>query len=150
DGVTPLDVSEFTNIQFTWWAGEGETPDTVSEWEELVTISATVTDGAATSTYTPDDAAVDQFLRVTASYTDTAGLRQTTGSAVTASTVVNANDLPTGLSIGYSGAPAAAPQVGQLLLASSVTDGDGLENVVFTHTWERTLTPDDAASWATI
>ncbi|WP_092919148.1 peroxidase family protein [Agrococcus baldri] len=150
DGVTPLDVSEFTSIEFTWWAGEGDTPDTVSEWEELVTISATVTDGAATSTYAPPDAAVDQFLRVTASYIDTAGLRQTTGSAVTTGVVLNGNDVPTGLSIGYTGAPAAAPQVGQLLLAAPVADGDGVEDVVFTHLWERTLTPDDAASWAEI
>lgn len=141
DGVTPLDASEFTDIEFIWWAGEGDTPATVGEWEELVRTSPAAGSGVtASSSYTPEDAAVDQFMRVTVNFTDSAGLRHSATSPVTTNTVQNQNDPATGLSLSYGGAP-AGPAVGQLILATPISDGDGVEDVVFTYAWTRSTDP---------
>lgn len=141
DGVTPLDASEFTDIEFIWWAGEGDTPATVGEWEELVRTSPAAGSGVtASSSYTPEDAAVDQFMRVTVNFTDSAGLRHAATSPVTTNTVQNQNDPATGLSLSYGGAP-AGPAVGQLILATPISDGDGVEDVVFTYAWTRSTDP---------
>src|SRR5690606_10469575 len=93
----------------------------------------------ATSSYTPGDADAGLHVRVTVNFTDASGLRHSATSPTTVNTVENQNDLPTGLSI------PAAPVVGQIMIATPVQDGDGLEDVVFTYEWERS--PD--ATFAT-
>lgn len=141
DGVTPLDASEFTGIEFIWWAGEGDSPATVSEWEELVRTGPAAGSGVtAMSSYTPADAAVNQFMRVTVNFTDSAGLRHSATSPVTTSAVENRNDPAVGLSLAYTGSP-AGPPVATLLRATPISDADGVEDVVFTYTWTRSTDP---------
>ena len=82
------------------------------------------------ATFTPDDAEVGRYLRVTASYTDVHGTAESVTSAVTAA-VVNVNDAPTGeVTIDDS-----SPTEGQVLTVSdTLADDDGLGAI--TYTWE--------------
>lgn len=138
---TPLNASSYTNVEFVWWGGEGENAGTISEWEEIGRTTVGTGSGAtATSSYTPGDADAGLHVRVTVNFTDASGLRHSATSPTTVNTVLNVNDVPTGLSL-----TPAAPSVGQLVRAAPVQDGDGLEDVVFTYEWERS--PD--ATFAT-
>lgn len=137
---SPLNASAFTNIEFIWWGGEGENAGAITEWEQIgQTTVATGSGVTATSSYTPGDADAGLHVRVTVNFTDASGLRHSATSPTTVNTVENQNDLPTGLSI------PAAPVVGQIMIATPVQDGDGLEDVVLTYEWERS--PD--ATFAT-
>ena len=87
-------------------------------------------------TYTPGDAQVGKYLRVTASYTDGQGTAESVSSAVT-SAVANVNDAPTGV-VTISDMTPAEQQV--LTAGNNLADADGLGPI--TYTWQRA---DDAA-----
>ena len=94
------------------------------------------------STYTPGDAEVGKYLRVTASYTDGQGTAESVSSAVTAA-VANVNDVPTGgVTIDDT-----TPTEDQLLTASNtLADADGLGAI--TYTWQRADNAGFARVWS--
>lgn len=147
DGVTPFDTTGVTNLQYTWWAGEGDSPETIGEWEQVV-----IPGGASTNPYSPDDSTVGQYLRVSVSYTDSGGNFRAATSPTTANVVENVNDVPTGISLLFQNDP-LAPTVGQLISSTFPTDGDGIEDVVFTYEWTSSTdpaVPADAADLQTL
>ena len=88
------------------------------------------------ATFTPGDAEVGKYLRVTASYTDVYGAEESVSSALTAA-VQNVNDLPTGSVILSDD----TPTVNQTLTVSNtLADDDGLGTI--SYLWE---TATDAA-----
>ncbi|MCD2442567.1 cell wall-binding repeat-containing protein [Agromyces sp. SYSU K20354] len=129
DGVTPFDTSAVTALRYSWWAGEGDTPETVNEWEEVVNPA-----GSGSNEFVLTNETVGMFIRVTVSYVDADGFFRTATSATSPATVVNVNQ-PGALTLG-----SAVPQVGVALAAGSPTDGDGFseDGQVFTYQWART------------
>ncbi|WP_164863462.1 peroxidase family protein [Agromyces sp. LHK192] len=129
----PFDLSQVTNVRYAWWGGEGDTVDTVTEWEEIPNPL-----GSGSSVFVPDQLAVGLFLRVTVSYTAPDGTFRTTTSAVSDAQVaegptgpgtlvmLHANPLTPGLAI-----PAGTP-----------TDPDGgiAEDTVLEYQWSWTDT----------
>ena len=95
-------------------------------------FSTTVTTvGTNSATFTPGDAEVGKFLRVTISYMDGKGNAESVSSTVT-SAVANVNDIPTGTVT----IDATNPVKDQLLTASNnLSDNDGLGTI--TYIWER-------------
>jgi putative cell wall-binding protein len=128
-----FDESSVTNLLYTWWAGEGDTADTVGEWEVLVT--------SPNATYTPDQTAVGQFLRVTVGYTDPAdGQFRAARSAVSTSQVQDVQQ--NGSLVMESLAPFT---VGTPIIPGIPTDPDGLfEEGALTYKWAWTA--DDPTS----
>ena len=57
-GGGAFDATGVTNVQYTWWAGEGEDAANVTEWEPLVVVNVNAGQDPTTNTYTPDDLAV--------------------------------------------------------------------------------------------
>ncbi|MFE5410550.1 cell wall-binding repeat-containing protein [Microbacterium sp. NPDC056569] len=136
-----FDESTVTNLLYTWWAGEGDTADTVGEWEVLVT--------SPNATYTPDQSAVGQFLRVTVGYTDpTDGQFRAARSAVSTSQVQDVQQN------GTLALQSVAPfVVGVPIIPGVPDDPDGLfEEGVLTYQWARTTgdPADPATVWENI
>ncbi len=132
DGETPFDTSDVTALRYTWWVGEGGTPETISEWEEVINPA-----GSGSNAFVLTNETVGMFIRVTVSYVDADGLFRTATSAVSPTTVVNVNQ-PGALTLGSE-----VPQVGVALAAGSPTDGDGFseDGQVFEYQWA--ITTDD-------
>jgi putative cell wall-binding protein/Ca2+-binding RTX toxin-like protein len=128
-----FDENAVTNLLYTWWAGEGDTADTVGEWEVLAT--------SPNPSYTPDQSAVGQFLRVTVGYTDpTDGLFRAARSAVSTTPVADVAQNGS-LTLG-SEAPFL---VGVPIIAGFPSDPDGLfEEGALTYQWAWTT--DDPTS----
>lgn len=151
----PLDTTGFTNVQYTWWGGEGDNANSITEWEQLALVNVNAGQPASPTTFTPGDLAVGQFLRVTVSYLDAGGIARVAASAPTAQPVANVNDVAT--------APAIIVSPSGLLTVTPPTDGDGFneDDPGFTYEWFRdgvaidgatgnTYTPGAADSGATI
>jgi putative cell wall-binding protein/Ca2+-binding RTX toxin-like protein len=144
-GTTPFDTSEVTNLRYTWWSGEGDSPDNIGEWEELLNPL-----GSASATYVPTQEAVGQYLMVTASYTDSDGFFRAASSAVSEQPVA---DVPHPGSL----APLshAIPLVPAAPIAAGVpTDPDGgiQEDSTLAYQWswsDAAVAPDvdDDAAW---
>ena len=128
-----FDESAVTNLLYTWWAGEGDTPATVGEWEVLVT--------SPDATYVPDQSAVGQFLRVTVGYTDpNDGQFRAARSAVSTTQVQDVQQN------GTLAMQSVAPfTVGTPIVPGVPSDPDGLfeEGAL---TWQWAWTTDDPAS----
>ena len=60
DGVTPFDTSGVTALRYTWWAGEGDTPNTISEWEEVINPA-----GSGSNQFVLTNETVGMYIRVT-------------------------------------------------------------------------------------
>jgi hypothetical protein len=120
----PFAEPGITNLRYTWWAGEGDTADTVGEWEVL-SLNQT------SPTYIPTQEAVGQFLRVTVSYVAANGEFRTAQRAVSTSQVADVQN-PGALTF-----TVAAPSVGGVIAAGIPTDADGgiFEENVFTYSW---------------
>ena len=144
-GSTPFDTSAVTNLRYTWWSGEGDSPDNIGEWEELLNPL-----GSASATYVPTQEAVGQYLMVTASYTDSDGFFRAASSAVSEQPVA---DVPHPGSL----APLAhaIPLVpGSSIAAGVPTDPDGgiQEDSTLAYQWswsDAAVAPDvnDDAAW---
>jgi putative cell wall-binding protein/Ca2+-binding RTX toxin-like protein len=154
-GGNPIDTTGFTNVQYTWWGGEGEDANTITEWEQLALINVNAGQPASPTTFTPGDTAVGQFLRVTVSYLDAGGIARVAASAPAPNVVANVNDVPT--------APTIIVSPSGLLTVTPPTDGDGFneDDPGFTYQWfsngveiegatGNTYTPGAADSGATI
>ncbi|WP_173922491.1 peroxidase family protein [Agromyces sp. Marseille-P2726] len=130
-GGGAIDATGFTNVQYTWWAGEGEDAGNVTEWEPLVVVNVNAGQDPTTNTYIPDDLAVGSFLRVTVAYRDADGFFRTATSPVTANVVENQNDVPT--------LPTIVASPSGLLTVTPPTDGDGFneDDPGFTYQWFR-------------
>lgn len=140
-----FDLSDATNIRFTWIGGEGNSPDTITETEEL-TIGGVAPDPGAPnrSTFIPDDDAVEMFLRATVRF-ELDGTVHTLVSPFSTSPVVNVNDPGVAPSI------AGTPLVGETLSVTVPQDGDGTDGAVFEYTWQRASAADAAdEDWITI
>jgi hypothetical protein len=113
-----------SNIRYTWWAGEGDTADTIGEWEVL-SLNQT------SPTYIPTQESTGQFLRVTVSYLAANGEFRTAQAAVSTSPVLDVQG-PGALTF-----TVAAPSVGGVIAAGIPTDPDGgiFEENVFTYSW---------------
>ncbi|MBB1510000.1 peroxidase family protein [Tessaracoccus sp. MC1756] len=138
-GTEPFDTSNVTNLRYTWWAGEGDTPDAIGEWEAIVNPLT-----STSNVFVPTQAEVGQFLMVTASYTDADGLFRTATSAVSANPVAD-------LSSPGTLAPLAHPDplvLPQTLLAGVPSDPDGLaEDQILQYQWSWSATdPSDEAN----
>jgi putative cell wall-binding protein/Ca2+-binding RTX toxin-like protein len=131
----PLDTTGFTNVQYTWWAGEPAGQGGVTEWEQLAVVNINAGQPASPTVFTPDDAAVGSVLRVTALYTDTSGITRIAFSEPTPDPVANVNDVPT--------APTIIASPSGLLTATPPTDGDGFneDDPGFTYQWFRNGSP---------
>jgi len=151
----PLDTTGFSNVQYTWWAGEGADAENITEWEQLVVQTVNTGQPASPVTFTPGDDAVGSFLRVTVSYVDAGGIARVAASTPTTTVVENVNDVPT--------APTIVVSPSGLLTVTPPTDGDGFneDDPGFTYVWFRngvaiegasgnTYTPGAADSGATI
>jgi len=108
--------------------------DTFSyQWQQSADNGTTWTNitGETATTFTPDDAQVNQLVRVQVSYTDGQGTAETVSSAAT-TPIANVNDLPTGLP-----AITGTPTEGELLTAdpSAIADADGLGT--FSYQWQQ-------------
>jgi len=133
----PYDLQGMTNVRYTWWAGEGDNAENVSEWEQLPNPL-----GTASNVYVPDQSAVGQLLRVTVSWTDADGTFQTVTSAV--------SDTP--VAEGPSGSGTVVlmhPEpllVGSTIVAGPPTDPDGGlgEDSVLIYEWSWTTTDPNA------
>jgi Ca2+-binding RTX toxin-like protein len=125
-----------TNVRYTWWAGEGDTADTVSEWEVLSL-------NQVSPTYVPTQEAVGQFLRVTVSYLAQNGEFRTAERAVSTAQVADVQ------SNGALTFTVAAPSVGSPIAAGIPTDPDGIfEESVFTYFWESSAVDPATATEA--
>ena len=135
-GTIPFDEPGATDIRYTWWAGEGDTVDTIGEWEVL-------SQSQIEATYTPTQEAVGQFLRVTVSYIAANGEFRTAQAAVSTAPV---QDVPAAGALVFT---APSPSVGQFIAAGIPTDGDGIaEESVFTYVWSWSATdPAIGATW---
>jgi hypothetical protein len=135
--TVPFDEPGISNLRYTWWAGEGDTAETVSEWEVL-SLSQT------SPTYVPDQAAVGMFLRVTVSYTAADGLFRAARSATSTSPVADVAG-PGALIFTETN-----PTVGDPIAAGIPTDPDGgiSEENTFTYVWSSSATdPAVGATW---
>ena len=126
---TVADADGLGAISYTW-----QRADDAAFTTNVVTVGTG-------STFTPGDAQVGKYLRVTAGYTDGQGTAESVSSAVT-SAVLNVNDAPTGgVAIDDT-----TPTEDQVLTAShNLADADGLGPIAYT--WEQA---DDAAFTANI
>ena len=132
----PWDEPGATNVRYTWWAGEGDTADTVSEWEVLSL-------NQVSPTYVPTQEAVGQFLRVTVSYLAADGEFRTAERAVSTAQVADVQ------SNGALTFTVAAPSVGSPIAAGIPTDPDGIfEESVFTYFWESSAVDPATATEA--
>ncbi|MBD8024373.1 cell wall-binding repeat-containing protein [Microbacterium gallinarum] len=121
--TVPFNEPGATNLRFTWWAGEGDTADTVGEWEVLAL-------NQVSPTYTPTQEAVGQFLRVTVSYLAANGEFRTAERAVSTAQVQDVQ-FPGALTF-----TVAAPSVGDPIAAGIPTDPDGLfDEGALTYVW---------------
>lgn len=112
----PFDLNGVTNVRFTWWAGEGDTPDTISEWEEVPNPL-----GNSSSVFVPGQSEVGMYLRVTVSYTDADGQFRTASSAVSDSQVAEGPTGPGSLVMQH-----AVPLIPGVVIPAGVpTDPDG-------------------------
>jgi hypothetical protein len=127
----PIDTTGFTNVQYTWWGGEGEDANSITEWEQLALVNVNAGQPASPTAFTPGDTAVGQFLRVTVSYLDASGIARVATSTPTATPVQNVNDVPT--------APTIIVSPSGLLTVTPPTDGDGFneDDPGFTYQWFR-------------
>jgi Ca2+-binding RTX toxin-like protein len=128
-----------TNFRYTWWAGEGDTADTIGEWEVLSLNSTS-------PTYIPTQESTGQFLRVTVSYLAANGEFRTAQAAVSTAPVV---DVPGSGSLTFT---VPAPSVGGAIAAGIPTDPDGgiSEENVFTYSWAYSVNdPAIGATWVT-
>ena len=124
DGTVPFNEPGATNIRYTWWAGEGDTAETVTEWEVLSL-------NQVSPTYTPTQEAVGQFLRVTVNYLAANGEFRTARAAVSTAPV---EDVQFPGSLTFTN---PSPTEGQFIAAGIPTDPDGgiFEENVFTYSW---------------
>ncbi|QKJ19199.1 cell wall-binding repeat-containing protein [Microbacterium hominis] len=60
--ATPFDTTGVTNLRFTWWGGDGEAPNAITDWQPLINPL-----GSSSPTYVPDADSVDLYLRVVVS-----------------------------------------------------------------------------------
>ena len=96
--------------------------------------------GATSSSFSPGEAQVGQYLRVLVGWTDGRGTSETVASAAT-TTVLNVNDKPTG-TLGLTG----TPQQGTVLrVSSTLADADGLGTL--SYRWQSSA---DGSQWADI
>lgn len=129
----PFDLSQVTNVRYAWWGGEGDTVETVTEWEQLPNPL-----GTGSNVFVPDQSAVGLFLRVTVSYTEADGTFRTTTSAVSDAPVAEG---PTGS--GTLIMLHANPLIpGASIPAGSPTDPDGgiAEDSTLAYQWSWTTT----------
>jgi len=144
EGTTPFDTSVVTNLRYTWWAGEGDSPSTITEWEQIPPSTA----GGASPQYIPDYNVIDQYLRVTVSYTDVDGMFRSATSAVSTSPVAaGPNHPPTGTAV-LSVSPIVP---GTQFTTALPQDADGLEEAepndqlaAFDFQWSWTTAADPA------
>jgi hypothetical protein len=94
-------------------------------------ISSTAILDASGNTFTPTQAQVGKYIKVTVSYTDSTGTAEAVTSAAT-TIVTNINDWPTG-TVTIVGTPVNC----QLLTAntSAIVDADGPTTIPFTYQW---------------
>ena len=119
DGTTPIDMSTVTDVRYTWWAGEGDSPDTITEWE-LVPPSLA---GSRSASFTPDDSVLGQYLRVAVSYVDSDGMFRSATSPVSNTPVAaGPNQAPVGLAV-LSNTPVVP---GTQMTVQLPTDPDGI------------------------
>ncbi|MFC5337624.1 peroxidase family protein [Leucobacter denitrificans] len=140
-----FDLSEATNVRYTWFGGEGGSPAEITEIEEL-TIGGVAPDPGTPnmSTYVPTDDAVEQYLQVNVKF-EIDGTLYTVVSPWTTLAVVNVNDP------GVPPAIVGPLEVGSTLAVTVPQDEDGIEDVVFTYTWQSAATVDAAdGDWVTI
>jgi hypothetical protein len=116
---------------YTWNGYEGGTPPEIEPLSEQGPDTGT----PGVSTFVPDDSAVELALMVTVRFT-LDGKVHTLTSAPTVDTVINVNDPPVAPTMN------GTPAVGQTLSVGVPQDGDGIEDVVFTYTWERASAAD--------
>ncbi|MDL5352751.1 peroxidase family protein [Microbacterium sp. zg-YB36] len=133
----PFDLQAVTNLRYTWWGGEGETVETVTEWEELPNPL-----GTGSGIYVPDQAAVGLLLRVTASWTAADGSFATATSPVSDAAVAEGPSGPGTLLIDH----ADPLQPGALILVGTPSDPDGgiSEEGELTYAWSWTATDPNA------
>ncbi len=125
----PFDLSTAEAITFNWWVGEGTGPDAVTEWELLATTQPDDPTVPHVSTWAPDDAAADMYVRAIVNFRDANGITHVIPSAVTPDPVLNVNDLPVGPNVEVVG---GAPVVGVNVNVFPPTDGDGIEGAAET------------------
>jgi hypothetical protein len=141
DPAVPFNLAEVTNLSYTWWAGEGDAPDNITEWEVLI--------GASGASYTPGSESLGSYLRVTVSYTDAEGFFRSATSAPTNTPVAaGVNEPPTNLAV-LSTSPITP---GTQLTVQLPIDPDGIETVEggdilapYTFLWEYTAGDPAAA-----
>jgi len=136
-GTIPFAEEGATNLRYTWWAGEGDTPDTIGEWEVLAL-------NQVSNTFVPTQESVGQFLRVTVSYTGADGQLRTARAAISTAQVADVQG-PGALVF-----TAPSPTVGQVIAAGIPTDPDGgiFEENVFGYVWSYSTTdPAGVANW---
>lgn len=138
-GTVPFDTTNVTNVRYTWWAGEGDSPETITEWEALINPL-----GSSSPVFVPGQGETGQYLMVTASYTDTDGRFRTATSAVSATPVVDVTGAGTLPALVHPD-PLVLPQT---LLSTIPTDPDGVaEDQVFGYQWSWSATdPTDEAT----
>src|SRR5690606_5108589 len=123
-----------SQIRFNWQIGEP------GDWEPSPTGDTMPNPDGRTDTFTPDDADVDEMLRVVVTFRDDEGRLSQIASGVVGTeedpfpSVENVNDPPSEVTLNTMD-----PVVGRALLASSFTDADGIEDAIeegMTYTWQ--------------
>jgi len=127
-------VTNPTQIRFNWQSGEP------GDWAPSPTGDTLPDPGGRTDTFVPGDADVDEMLRVVVTFRDDTGrLRQIASGVVGTEAnplpvVENVNDAPSAVTLNTLN-----PVVGQGLLASNLSDPDGMEDALeegLTYTWQ--------------
>ena len=125
--------------RYSWWAGEGETAETVTEWEELLNPL-----GTGSCVFVPGQDAVGMYLRVTVSYTDAGGNFRTATSGVSRTPVAEGPTGPGTLLMLH--ATPLTPGIG--IPAGVPVDPDGglAEDGVLSYQWSWTDTDPNVAT----
>ena len=164
-----IEVQNPTDIRFRWKFAEEEDVNGAAEWlaadVQQARNCATNADGflECSTSYTPGDLVVDNLLRVEVTFLDDDGVMRRIQSPPTTEMVVNVNDEPVvpvlknqlgqRLDVDEDGdgpLEPPVPQINQVIRASGLQDGDGLEEAGETLQWVWQTSLSRNGPWTTV